>query len=159
MSGLISHARNVLAAIGILTDNPPTPLTSLFSNLPNYHRILISGLDDTGKLTLLKKHLVSNHKHLSRFTTSTYFHIDTYRCSNVTFHVVDVGGSRPPRYYRMETRFFNQANAVIWVLDADDHDRLIESTEELVLKSAHEAGVQKDVPLLILANSRNHTVS
>ncbi|KAI1060921.1 hypothetical protein LB507_010174, partial [Fusarium sp. FIESC RH6] len=159
MSGIISQARNVLAAIGILTDtdNPPTPLTNLFSNLPNYHRILISSLDGTGKSTLLEKHLASNHKHISRFTIFTCLHIDTYRCSNVTFHVMDVGGGRPSGHHRMETRFFNQANAVVWILDADDLDYLIESREELVRKIAHEAGVQKDVPLLILANSRNHT--
>ncbi|CAG7562383.1 unnamed protein product [Fusarium equiseti] len=47
--------------------------------------------------------------------------------------------------------------AVIWIFDADDHDYLIVSREELVRKIEHEAGVQKDVPLLILANSRNHT--
>jgi len=159
MSGLISHARNALVTIGILNDNPPTPLTNLFSNLPNYHRILISGLDGTGKSTLLEKHLVSNHKHISRFTIWTCLHIDTYRCSNVTFHTMDVGGGRPSGHRRMETRFFNQANAVIWIFDADDHDYLIESREELVRKIEHGAGVEKDLPLLILANSRSHKVS
>ncbi|KAH7174677.1 uncharacterized protein B0J16DRAFT_348947 [Fusarium flagelliforme] len=157
MSGLISHARNVLAAIGILNDNPPTPLTSLFSNLPNYHRILISGLHGTGKSTLLEKHLVSNHKYISRFTIFTCLHIDTYRCSNVTFHTMDVGRGRPSGHHKMERRFFNQANAVIWVFDADDHDYFIESREEFLLKIEHEDGVREGVPLLLLANSRNHT--
>ncbi|EKJ74347.1 hypothetical protein NXS19_006795 [Fusarium pseudograminearum] len=148
--------RDALVAIGLLkADNEPTPLTSLFSNLPSYHRILIAGLHNTVKSTLLQKHLASNVKHVTTFTMFTVCHVDIYRCGNVTFHVMDIGASRPSGFHTMERAFFNQADAVIWVIDANDCDTHVESREELINKVDHKDGMPKDTPLLILANKRD----
>ncbi|QPC70897.1 hypothetical protein HYE68_001649 [Fusarium pseudograminearum] len=148
--------RDALVAIGLLKpDNEPTPLTSLFSNLPSYRRILIAGLHNTGKSTLLQKHLASNVKHVTTFTMFTVCHVDIYRCGNVTFHVMDIGASRPSGFHTMERAFFNQADAVVWVVDANDCDTHVESREELINKVDHKDGMPKDIPLLILANKRD----
>jgi GTPase SAR1 family protein len=154
MSGFF--LRDALVAIGILkSENEPTPLTSLISNLPSYHRVLISGLRNTGKSTLLEKHLASNTKHVMAFTMFTVCHIDIYRCGNVTFHVMDIGLSRPEGFHTMERAFFNQADAVVWVADANDCDTHAESREELIGKVDHKDGMPRDAPLLILASQRN----
>ncbi|CEI62157.1 unnamed protein product [Fusarium venenatum] len=148
--------RDALVAIGILkSDNEPTPLTSLFSNLPSYHRILIAGLHNTGKSTVLENHLASNVKNVTTFTMFTVCHISIYRYGNVTFHVMDIGASRPSGFHTMERAFFNQADAVVWVVDANDCDTHLESREELVAKVNHRDGMPRDAPLLILANKRD----
>lgn len=156
MTSLITHARNALAAVGILeADNKLTALTSLFSTLPNYHRILVSGLDCTGKSTLLEKHLASDIKHVSTFTIFTVLHIDIYRCGNVTFHVMDIGAGRPNGFHTVERAFFSQTNAIVWVVDANNCDTHLESREELAGKLDHEDCMSSHVPLLILANKRD----
>jgi ribosome-interacting GTPase 1 len=156
MFGLMPYFRDALVALGIVgCDSEPTPITSLFSNLSGYHRILISGLDNAGKSSLLERHLTPNAKHVTTFTIFTVHHISIYRCGNITFHVMDIGASQPSGFHRMERAFFNQADAVIWVIDANDCDRHLESREELIGKVDHEDGMTKDAPLLILANKRD----
>jgi GTPase SAR1 family protein len=151
-----SILKDALIAVGILkSDNEPTPLTSLFSNLPSYHRILIAGLHDTGKSTLLQKHLAPNVEHIKTFTICIGCHFHVYRCGNVTFHVKDIGLSRSIGFHKMEMAFFNRADGVVWVVDANDCDAYPESREELIGKVNHKDGMTVDAPLLILANKQD----
>ncbi|KAL6916572.1 hypothetical protein FSHL1_008020 [Fusarium sambucinum] len=85
----------------------------------------------------------------------TVCHIGIYRYGNVTFHVMDIGASRPSGFHTMERAFFNQADVVVWVVDTDDCDTYLESREELVAKVNHGGGMPRDAPLLILANKQD----
>lgn len=158
MSNLITYARDFLASIGLMRPSSGTPITSLFSTLPGHHRILLSGLDEAGKSTLLRSHLVTNEKDISVAVGMIAHQVEVYRCGNVTFQTIDLGGGRPEPYKRMERSFIKHCDALIWVDDSADHDRLIEAREELFRAVRHQDGLRNDIPVLILANKQDNSV-
>ncbi|KAF5546915.1 ADP-ribosylation factor [Fusarium mexicanum] len=155
MANLITYAREFLASIGLLRPSSGTPITSLFSTLPGHHRILLSGLDDAGKSTLLRSHLVTNEKDISNVVCIIAHQVEVYRCGNVTFQTIDLGGGRPETYWRMERSFMKHCDALVWVDDSADHDRLIEAREELFQAIRHQGGLRSGIPVLILANKQD----
>ncbi|KAF5671329.1 ADP-ribosylation factor [Fusarium denticulatum] len=155
MTNLIRYAREFLVSIGLLRSSSGTPITSLFSTLPGHHRILLSGLDDAGKSTLLRSHLVTDEKHVSIVVGMIAHQVEAYRCGNVTFQTIDLGGGRPEPYWRMERSFMKHCDALVWVDDSADHDRLIEAREELFRAIRHQDGLRNGIPVLILANKQD----
>ncbi|KAF5605682.1 ADP-ribosylation factor [Fusarium pseudocircinatum] len=159
MANLITYAREFLVSIGLLRPSSGTPITSLFSTLPGHRRILLSGLDDAGKSTLLRSHLVTNEKDVSIVVGMIAHQVEVYRCGNVTFQTIDLGGGRPEAYYRMERSFMKHCDALVWVDDSADHDRLIEAREELFQSIRHQDGLRNGIPVLILANKQDKSNS
>ncbi|KAJ3545693.1 hypothetical protein NM208_g2389 [Fusarium decemcellulare] len=151
MFNLVAYARQLLVSIGLIKQ---TSLTSLFSNLPSHHRIVISGLDDTGKSTLLRTHLTKSEDDVSQLIPWIGFYFEFHRCGNATIQAFDVGGGRHRSVLKMEKSFFKHADAVVWVIDLNDSDRAAESKEEL--KTALRGdGIREGVPLLLLANKQD----
>lgn len=159
MSNLITYARDFLASIGLMRPSSGTPITSLFSTLPGHHRILLSGLGEAGKSTLLRSHLVTNEKDISVVVGMIAHQVEVYRCGNVTFQTIDLSGGRPEPYWRMERSFIKHCDALIWVDDSADHDRLIEAREELFRAVRHQDGLRNDIPVLILANKQDNSTA
>ncbi|KAJ4258219.1 hypothetical protein NW762_008367 [Fusarium torreyae] len=155
MSSLLVYARHLLVSIGLLKSATPTSVTSLVSNLPGRHRILISGLDAAGKSTLLYKHLSQKEEDVSYLVPTIGLNVEVYRYGQVTFQAIDFGGGRPNSFYRIERSFFKHADALIWVFDANDRDRTPEAREELLGRACHQDGLCKGVPVLILANKQD----
>ncbi|KAI1024323.1 hypothetical protein LB504_005501 [Fusarium proliferatum] len=155
MENLITYARKFLASIGLMRPSSGTPITSLFSTLPGHHRILLSGLDEAGKSTLLRSHFVINETDISIVVGMIAHQVEVYRCGNVTFQTIDLGGGRPEPYFRMERSFIRHCDALVWVDDSADHDRLIEAREELFRAVRHQDGLRNDIPVLILANKQD----
>lgn len=158
MENLITYAREFLASIGLVRPSSGTPITSLFSTLPGHHRILLSGLDEAGKSTLLRSHLITNEEDISIVVGMIAHQVEVYRCGNVTFQTIDLGGGRPEPYFRMERSFIRHCDALVWVDDSADHDRLIEAREELFRAVRHQDGLRNDIPVLILANKQDESV-
>ncbi|KAF4500757.1 ADP-ribosylation factor [Fusarium agapanthi] len=155
MINLITYAHEFLASIGLLRSSSGTPITGLFSTLPGHHRILLRGLDDAGKSTLLRSHLVTNEKDVYVVVGMIAHQAEVYRCGNVTFQTIDLGGGRPETYWRMERSFMKHCDALVWVDDSADHDRLIEAREELFQAIRHKDGLRNGIPVLILANKQD----
>jgi len=158
MKNLITYAREFLTSIGLMRPSSGTPITSLFSTLPGHHRILLSGLDEAGKSTLLRSHLATDEKEISLCIGMIAHQVEVYRCGNVTFQTIDLGGGRPESYFRTERSFFRHCNALVWVDDSADHNRLIEAREELFQAVCHQDGLRNDIPVLILANKQDKSV-
>jgi hypothetical protein len=158
MPSPITYVRDFLASFGFMRPSSGMPITSLFSTLPGHHRILISGLDEAGKSTLLRSHLATSEKDISIVVGTIAHQVEVYRCGNVTFHTIDLGGCRPEPYWRMERSFIKHCDALVWVDDSADHDRLIEAREELFRAIRHQDGLRKDIPVLILANKQDNSV-
>ncbi|KAF5982776.1 hypothetical protein FBULB1_4096 [Fusarium bulbicola] len=155
MANLITYAREFFASIGLLRPSSGTPITSLFSTLPSHHRILLGGLDDAGKSTLLRSHLATNEKDISNVVGMIAHQVEVYRYGNVTFQTIDLGGGRPETYWRMERSLMKHCDALVWVDDSADHDRLIEAREELFQAIRHKDGLRNGIPVLILANKQD----
>ena len=107
--------------------------------------MIIIGLDNAGKTTILYK------LHLGEIVTTVPtvgFNVETMHYEGLKFQVWDLGGQTGLRpYWRC---YYQDTNAVVFVVDSVDRERLEFSKQEL------EIMLQEDelsgVPVLILAN-------
>ncbi|EGG22559.1 hypothetical protein DFA_04689 [Cavenderia fasciculata] len=119
-------------------------LLSNFGNKERNHRILMLGIDAAGKTTLLY------HMKLGEPVTTIPtigFNVETIQlASNAVLTIWDVSGGCPAlwKYYLEST------DALIYVVDASDRDRLEETTQHMMNLLANEA--LKNIVLLVLAN-------
>eukprot|EP00128_Syssomonas_multiformis_P006146 Colp12_sorted_trinity150504_noHs@2022 len=89
-------------------------------------RLLLLGLDNSGKTTILKK-LASED--ISHITPTQGFNIKSVAMDNFKLNVWDIGGQKAIRpYWR---NYFENADALIYVIDSADRRRLEETGVEL----------------------------
>ncbi|CAD7956371.1 unnamed protein product [Amoebophrya sp. A120] len=111
-------------------------------------RILILGLDNAGKTTILYRLKVDQ---VVSTTPTIGFNVETVQYKNISFQVWDLGGQSSIRpYWRC---YFPNTNAIIYVVDSIDKERLQDAKEELNLMLGEEE--LQGVPLLILANKQD----
>ncbi len=84
------------------------------------------GLDNAGKTTILYKLKVGQ---VVQTTPTIGFNVETVSRKNVTFSVWDVGGQDQIR--GLWRHYFLNTQAVIFVVDSNDNNRLKEARDEL----------------------------
>ena len=89
-------------------------------------RIVMLGLDNAGKTTILYKLKVGQ---VVQTTPTIGFNVETVSRKNVTFSVWDVGGQDQIR--GLWRHYFLNTQAVIFVVDSNDNNRLKEARDEL----------------------------
>jgi len=111
-------------------------------------RILLLGLDNSGKTTLLKS-LASED--ISHITPTQGFNIKSVNSEGFKLNVWDIGGQRKIRpYWR---NYFENTDVLIYVIDSADTKRFEETGEELNELLLEEKLV--GVPVLIYANKQD----
>jgi ADP-ribosylation factor-like protein 1 len=124
-----------------------TLFSSLFGN--QEVRVLILGLDNAGKTTILYKLYAPNR--VVKSVPTIGFNVEQVVYKNLTFSVWDLGGQTNIRpYWRC---YYANSNAVIYVVDSSDTERMGVSRSELV--SMLEEEELKGVPLLVFANKQD----
>ncbi|KAI8976984.1 ADP-ribosylation factor-like protein [Pilobolus umbonatus] len=127
---------------------------AIFSNLFNKLwgekevRMVIVGLDGAGKTTILYRLQLGEVV----FTIPTIgFNLETVTYKNIKFQVWDLGGQTSIRpYWRC---YYANTDAVIYVVDSVDKDRMETAKEEL--HSMLEEPELKDAALLVFANKQD----
>ncbi|XP_046851632.1 ADP-ribosylation factor-like protein 3 [Xenia sp. Carnegie-2017] len=111
-------------------------------------RILLLGLDNAGKTTLLK-HLASED--YSNVTPTQGFNIKTVQAKGLRLNIWDIGGQKSIRAYW--NNYFENTDVLIYVIDSADRKRMEETGFELteLLEEDKLAGV----PVLIFANKQD----
>merc|ERR1719242_2158353 len=111
-------------------------------------RILLLGLDNAGKTTLLKT-LASED--VSQITPTQGFNIKSVQSDGFKLNVWDIGGQRKIRpYWR---NYFENTEILIYVIDSADPKRFEETGQELQELLAEEKLL--GVPLMIYANKQD----
>ncbi|TGO57735.1 hypothetical protein BCON_0062g00030 [Botryotinia convoluta] len=126
-------------------------------------RILILGLDNAGKTTLLyrlktlalQEGLYANGKPQIGEVVTTIptigFNVESVTYKNLNFNVWDLGGQTSIRpYWRC---YYANTAAVIFVIDSTDIDRLGTASEELAAMLNEDE--LKDAALLVFANKQD----
>ncbi|CAK9292054.1 unnamed protein product [Gordionus sp. m RMFG-2023] len=111
-------------------------------------RILILGLDGAGKTTILYKLQVGE---VVMTIPTIGFNVEQVVYKNIKFQVWDLGGQTSIRpYWRC---YYSNTDAVIYVVDSADKDRMGISKQELI--SMLEEEELKTALLLVLANKQD----
>jgi ADP-ribosylation factor-like protein 2 len=82
-------------------------------------RVLILGLDNAGKTTILKKF---NGEDIEEISPTLGFNIKTLEFEEYKLNVWDIGGQKTIRAYWRN--YFESTDALIWVVDSSDKIRL-----------------------------------
>ncbi|XP_030956134.1 ADP-ribosylation factor-like protein 2 isoform X2 [Quercus lobata] len=111
-------------------------------------RILVVGLDNSGKTTIVLK---INGEDTSVISPTLGFNIKTITYQKYTLNIWDVGGQKTIRSYWRN--YFEQTDGLVWVVDSLDLRRLDDCKMELdnLLKEERLSGAS----LLILANKQD----
>eukprot|EP01106_Pelomyxa_sp_JSP_P000320 TRINITY_DN1048_c0_g2_i1.p1 TRINITY_DN1048_c0_g2~~TRINITY_DN1048_c0_g2_i1.p1 ORF type:complete len:201 (+),score=63.70 TRINITY_DN1048_c0_g2_i1:46-648(+) len=126
--------------------NMGTALAKIFGN--KEMRVLMLGLDSAGKTTILYK--LKLGQNVSTIPT-VGFNVETVTYKKVKFNVWDVGGQDKIR--PLWRHYFAGTQALIFVIDSSDRDRIDEARVELLrIISDRE---MKDAVLLVFANKND----
>ncbi|XP_075222026.1 ADP ribosylation factor-like 2 isoform X1 [Lycorma delicatula] len=111
-------------------------------------RILMLGLDNAGKTTILKRF---NGEKIDTISPTLGFNIKTLEHRGYKLNVWDVGGQKSLRSYWRN--YFESTDGLIWVVDSADKRRLEDCCNELhsLLKEERLAGAT----LLVFANKQD----
>lgn len=110
--------------------------------------ILMVGLDAAGKTTILLKLKLNETKE----TVPTIgFNVETVEYKNVKFHVWDVGGQEKLR--QLWKHYYEGANAIIFVIDSNDRDRMGIAKKEL--ETLLSDPTLRTATLLVLCNKQD----
>lgn len=111
-------------------------------------RILMLGLDNAGKTTIVKKF---NGEDIDTISPTLGFNIKTLSYKQYALNIWDIGGQQTLRAYWKN--YYEETDALIWVIDSADADRMATCKEELekLLKEERLAGAS----LLIFANKQD----
>ena len=111
-------------------------------------RLLVLGLDNSGKTTILKK---LSDEDITHIMPTQGFNIKSLMHDGFKLNVWDIGGQKSIRpYWR---NYFDQTDALIYVIDSADRRRMEETGVELQqLLDEERLG---RVPLLIMANKQD----
>ena len=109
-------------------------------------RVLVLGLDNAGKTTILYQ--LKMGEVVSTIPTIG-FNVETVTYGNLTFQVWDLGGQSSIRpYWRC---YYQNTQAIIYVVDSTDKDRLEIAKQELHAMLAEEE--LKDTKLCVFSSS------
>ncbi|TPX31880.1 hypothetical protein SmJEL517_g04925 [Synchytrium microbalum] len=111
-------------------------------------RILILGLDGAGKTTILYRLQIGE---VVTTIPTIGFNVETVTYKNIKFQVWDLGGQTSIRpYWRC---YYANTDAVIYVVDSVDRERMHTSKEELMAMLEEEE--LSNAALLVLANKQD----
>merc|ERR1719382_1309703 len=111
-------------------------------------RILMLGLDNAGKTTILKR---MSEEDISHIMPTQGFNIKSLVQDGFKLNVWDIGGQKTIRPYW--SNYFESSDALVYVIDSSDKRRLEESGQELRELLAEDK--LSSIPLLIFANKQD----
>eukprot|EP00160_Parvularia_atlantis_P008019 Unigene1723_Nuclearia_a/m.5295 Unigene1723_Nuclearia_a/g.5295 ORF Unigene1723_Nuclearia_a/g.5295 Unigene1723_Nuclearia_a/m.5295 type:complete len:186 (-) Unigene1723_Nuclearia_a:127-684(-) len=130
----------------------------LFKSLLDWFRSLfwreemeltLVGLQNSGKTTLVN--VLANGQYTEDMIPTVGFNMRKVTKGNVTMKLWDIGGQ--PRFRSMWERYCRGVNAIVFVVDSADHEKLDAAKTEL--KNLLEKPQLASIPILVLGNKND----
>lgn len=111
-------------------------------------RILILGLDNAGKTTIVKK---LKGEDVNTISPTLGFNIETLEFGGVNLNIWDIGGQISLRAYWKN--YFEETDGLVWVVDSNDKMRLTDCKNEMhkILKQEKMSGAT----LMVFCNKQD----
>ncbi|XP_072450711.1 ADP-ribosylation factor-like protein 6 [Chiloscyllium punctatum] len=114
--------------------------------------ILCLGLDNSGKSTIINCLKPTSAQAKDLFPTIG-FSVEKFTTSRLSFTVFDMSGQG--RYRNLWEKYYEGADAIIFVIDSADKLRIIVARQELDALLIHPDIMQRQIPILFFANKRD----
>ncbi|KAF9959081.1 ADP-ribosylation factor-like protein 8B [Mortierella alpina] len=133
-------------------------MASFFQNFLDWLRSLffktemeltLVGLQNSGKTTLVN--VIASGQFTEDMIPTVGFNMRKVTKGNVTMKLWDIGGQ--PRFRSMWERYCRGVNAIVFVLDAADHDKLDAARTEL--RNLLDKPQLASIPVLVLGNKND----
>ncbi len=111
-------------------------------------RLLMLGLDAAGKTTILYKMKLNE---VVNTIPTIGFNVETFQYKQIEFNCWDIGGQFKLR--GMWSHYFDNVDAVVYVVDSADTDRIEENCE--TLQGLLQQDQLKDAAILVYANKQD----
>ncbi|CAG8616562.1 4164_t:CDS:2 [Ambispora gerdemannii] len=111
--------------------------------------LTLVGLQNSGKTTLVN--VIASGQFTEDMIPTVGFNMRKVTKGNVTMKLWDIGGQ--PRFRSMWERYCRGVNAIVFVIDSADHDKLEAARTEL--KSLLEKPQLANIPVLVLGNKND----
>ena len=117
-------------------------------------RLLVLGLDNAGKTTILK---ALSEEEIKNITPTQGFNVKSLLHEGFKLNVWDIGGQKTIRQYWKN--YYDSVDGLVYVIDSADRKRIQESGEELQSLLAEDS--LTGIPVLIFANKQDlvHSLS
>jgi ADP-ribosylation factor-like protein 6 len=114
--------------------------------------VLCVGLDNSGKSTVIN-HFKPPQTKSEELVPTIGYSIEKFAASRITFTVFDMSGQG--RYRSLWEQYYNEAQAIIFVIDSSDKIRLEVAKDELHTLLEHDDIKSKRIPICCLANKKD----
>ena len=125
-----------------------TKLWSTFGGGTKEYRLLMLGLDAAGKTTILYKMKLNE---VVNTIPTIGFNVETFEYKKITFNCWDIGGQHKLR--TMWQNYFDNVDALVYVIDSADLERVEENKETLMGLLNEDA--LRDAQVLVYANKQD----
>jgi len=122
-----------------------TKIKALFDGFKKEQRIIMLGLDAAGKTTILYRLHIGD---VVASIPTVGFNVETIEYKKLKLNMWDVGGQHKIR--TLWHHYFQNTDAMIYVVDSSDRERIEEAREELY--RCLKDDLLANVPLLVYAN-------
>ena len=125
-----------------------TKLWNTFGGGNKEYRLLMLGLDAAGKTTILYKMKLNE---VVNTIPTIGFNVETFEYKHITFNCWDIGGQHKLR--TMWQHYFDNVDALVYVIDSADIERVEENKETLMGLLNEDA--LRDAQVLVYANKQD----
>ncbi|MFH4973488.1 hypothetical protein AB6A40_000197 [Gnathostoma spinigerum] len=126
-----------------------TQLTTMLGLTKKEVRVLVLGLDSSGKTTILNQ-LKPTDARSSQIVPTVGYNVEKFISSNLSFTAFDMSGHG--RYRNLWEAYYKETDGIIFVIDSSDRLRMAVARDELWMLLDNKDILSKKVPLLVLAN-------
>lgn len=124
-------------------------LIGLFSRKKRDANILVVGLDNSGKTSIIN-YFKPNDEKSQNIVPTVGFNVEKFKSSSLNFTAFDMSGQG--RYRNLWEHYYKESDAILFVVDSSDKMRMVVAKEELILLLNHTLIKSRSIPVLVFAN-------
>jgi|TARA_B110000003_G_C16536611_1_gene491003 ADP-ribosylation factor-like protein 6 len=132
-------------------------LSRLFGFSKTPVKLIVLGLDNSGKTTLVSHLKPENGEGSFEVVPTVGFSVEKFRKGKIDFTVFDMSGQST--YRGLWEAYYAEVQAIVWVVDSSDKLRMSIAKHELFTLLEHKDLNERNVPILFFANKMDTQTS